>query len=57
MHEDILNFNWNNEILNQKKIEKKRKEKGKINNLAYKSLKSKRIYIRGLCPSKLIFSY
>ena len=54
MHEDILNFNWNNEILNQKKIEKK---KGKINNLAYKSLKSKRIYIHGLCPSKLIFSY
>ena len=55
MHEDILNFNWNNKILNQKKIEEKKK--GKINNLAYKSLKSKRIYIRGLCPSKLIFSY
>ena len=24
MHEDILNFNWNNEILNQKKIDKKK---------------------------------
>ena len=30
MHEDILNFNWNNEILNQKKIEKKKRVKSTI---------------------------